>query len=391
MNVHEHQAKDLLRPYGLLMPPGAVAGSPDEAEAAARTLGGAFWFVKAQVHAGGRAKAGGIRSARSAEEVRDAAAQLLGSNLVTAQTGPDGQMVRQVYVEQGVEAAREIFVALLVDRSSGRVTIMASPEGGVEIEELATRAPHKILKLAIDPVDGLARSRVRQLATDLGLENKEAEAAAEVFSCLFEAFLGLDASLIEVNPLVITKNREVVVLDLKLSLDRNALFRHPQLAALRDQADEDPSELEAARHELNYVKMSGDIGCMVNGAGLAMATLDIIKQHGGEPADFMDIRPVATRDQVAAGLRMILSNERVKALLVNIFGGGIMRCDLVAEAIIAVAKERPVSVPLVIRFAGTNADFGKKLMLNCGLGVAFADNLADAAEQAVRTARKEAV
>jgi succinyl-CoA synthetase beta subunit len=317
---------------------------------------------------------------------------------VTDQTGPAGREVKRVYVEEGCDVARELYLAALVDRRTSRVTIMAAPEGGVRIEELAATGPEmsqektagRVFRLAVDPLAGLQPDQARRLAEDLGLEDAQAEAAAQAVGGVYQAFTGLDASLIEINPLAVTRAGAVVALDARMSFDDNALFRHRELEELRDPEEGDPSELEAARHEINYVRMDGNIGCIVSGAGLAMATVDILKLRGGEPADFMDIRPGATRGQVATAFKMMLADRRVTAILVNIIGGGIMRCDLIAEALVAAAREVGLRVPLVIRFAGTNADIGCKLVQNSGLAALFTDDMGEAAEQAVRVAKKEA-
>ena len=387
MNVHEYQAKSLLRRYGVAVPRGGVAYTALEAETVARELGGPVWVVKAQIHAGGRGKAEGVKVVHSLDEAKAAAAAMLGRRLVTAQTGPGGRQVSRVYIEEGCAVARELYVAALVDRNLGRVAFLTSAAGGMEVEAAAGHAPGTVAKRPVDPATGLQPTEAAELAAGLGLAGAAAAAAAACFARLYDAFVGLDASLIEINPLGVTREGGVVALDARMSFDDNALFRHRELEELRDPDERDATELEAARHEINYVAMDGDIGCMVNGAGLAMATLDVVDLYGGVPANFMDVRPVATREQIAAGVRMMLSNANLKAILVNIFGGGILRCDLVAEAMVAAAREVGLRVPLVVRFAGTNDDIGKKLMRNSGLAVTFATDMADAAEKAAALAK----
>ncbi|MEX0814144.1 MAG: ADP-forming succinate--CoA ligase subunit beta [Dongiaceae bacterium] len=387
MNVHEYQAKSLLRRYGVAVPRGGVAYTALEAETVARELGGPVWVVKAQIHAGGRGKAEGVKVVHSLDEAKAAAAAMLGRRLVTAQTGPGGRQVGRVYIEEGCAVARELYVAVLVDRNLGRVAILTSAAGGMEVEAAAGHAPGTVAKRPVDPATGLLPAEAAGLAAGLGLAGAAAAAAASCFARLYDAFVGLDASLIEINPLGVTREGGVIALDARMSFDDNALFRHRELEELRDPDERDATELEAARHEINYVAMDGDIGCMVNGAGLAMATLDVVDLYGGAPANFMDVRPVATREQIAAGVRMMLSNANLKAILVNIFGGGILRCDLVAEAMVAAAREVGLRVPLVVRFAGTNDDIGKKLMRNSGLAVTFATDMADAAEKAAALAK----
>ena len=387
MNVHEYQAKSLLRRYGVAVPRGGVAYTALEAETVARELGGPVWVVKAQIHAGGRGKAEGVKVVHSLDEAKAAAAAMLGRRLVTAQTGPAGRQVSRVYIEEGCAVARELYVAALVDRGLGRVAFLTSAAGGMEVEAVASRAPGTVAKRPVDPATGLRPAEAAELAAGLGLAGAAAASAASCFARLYDAFVGLDASLIEINPLGVTREGGVIALDARMSFDDNALFRHRELEELRDPDERDATELEAARHEINYVAMAGDIGCMVNGAGLAMATLDIVDLYGGAPANFMDVRPVATREQIAAGVRMMLSSANLKAILVNIFGGGILRCDLVAEAMVAAAREVGLRVPLVVRFAGTNDDIGKKLMRNSGLAVTFATDMADAAEKAAALAK----
>ena len=388
MNIHEYQAKELLARYGVSVPKGAVAFTPQEAAAAARDLGGPVWVVKAQVHAGGRGKGGGIKVVRSVEEAIAAADAILGMTLITPQTGAAGRLVRRVYIEEGCDIARELYLGLLVDRDSGRLVMMASTEGGMEIEEVAARTPEKILKVTIDPATGMLPFHARQLAFGLGLEGKQVRAATALMISAYMAFLDTDASLIEINPLVVTKDGAVMALDAKLNFDDNALFRHQDIVALRDDDEEDPAEREAAEHDLNYIKLDGSIGCLVNGAGLAMATMDIIQLHGCSPANFLDVGGDAPKERVREAFKIILSDPKVEAILVNIFGG-IMRCDVIAEGIIAAAKEIKLKVPLVVRLEGTNVDLGKKLLAESGLAIVSADDLGEAA-RAVAAAVKGA-
>ena len=383
MNVHEYQAKELLARFSVAVPRGRVAYTPEEAADAAAELGGALWAVKAQIHAGGRGKAGGVKLARSAAEVRAAAAELIGRTLVTPQTGPAGSEVKRVYVEEGCDVARELYLGMLVDRATGRLTLIGSTEGGVEIEEVAAAAPEKILTVAVDPASGVRPFHARRLAFGLGLAESQIDAAVKFVTGIYEAFVAFDASVVEINPLIATGEGALVALDAKMSFDDNALYRHPEIAALRDEDEEDPMERQALRHDLNYVKLDGNIGCMVNGAGLAMATMDIIKLHGGEPANFLDVGGGASRERVSAAFTLILSDPNVEAVLVNIFGG-IMRCDVIAEGVVAAAREASLNVPLVVRLAGTNVELGKEILDNSGLPILSADTLGEAAERAVR-------
>ena len=383
MNVHEYQAKELLARFGVAVPRGRVAYTPEEAAAAAAELGGALWAVKAQIHAGGRGKAGGVKLARSPADVRAAAAELIGATLVTPQTGPAGSEVKRVYVEEGCDVARELYLGMLVDRATGRLTLIGSTEGGVEIEEVAAAAPEKILTVAVDPASGVRPFHARRLAFGLGLAEGQVDAAVALVTGIYEAFVAFDASVVEINPLISTGEGALVALDAKMSFDDNALYRRPEIAALRDEDEEDPMERQALRHDLNYVKLDGNIGCMVNGAGLAMATMDIIKLHGGEPANFLDVGGGASRERVAAAFGLILSDPAVEAVLVNIFGG-IMRCDVIAEGVVAAARETSLNVPLVVRLAGTNVELGKEILDNSGLSILSADTLGEAAERAVR-------
>ena len=389
MNIHEYQAKALLREYGVATLQGRVAYTPEEAEQAARELPGPVWVVKAQIHAGGRGKAGGVKLARSIEEVRQLADAMLGMTLVTHQTGPQGRIVKRVYVEEGCNIARELYLGVLLDRATARVTFIGSSEGGVEIEEVARRSPEKILKVAIDPVTGFQPFHGRKLAFGLGLKGKEVQKAVAFMKGLYACFVERDASLVEINPLVLTAEGELVALDAKMNFDANALFRQPRIVELRDLDEEDPHEIEASRHELNYIKLDGNIGCMVNGAGLAMATMDIIKLHGGAPANFLDVGGGASKERVTAAFKLLLSDPNVEAVLVNIFGG-IMRCDVIAEGVVAAAREVNLNVPLVVRLEGTNVELGKRILSESGLSIIPADDLDDAARKVVAAVRKAA-
>jgi succinyl-CoA synthetase beta subunit len=398
MNIHEYQAKELLRRYGVPVLDGQVASTPEEAEAAARKLPGPVCVVKAQIHAGGRGKGrfkedpqgkGGVRVVKSAEEAKAEAAKMLGKTLVTKQTGEAGRAVSRVYVEAGCDIAREIYLSLLVDRETSRLTLVASAEGGVEIEEVAADHPEKIIRVAVDPASGLSGFHARKAAFGLGLEGKQVSAFAKFASALYRAFTELDCAVVEINPLVVTGAGEVVALDAKVSFDDNALFRHKELEALRDDGEMDPKELDAVRHDLNYVALDGEIGCMVNGAGLAMATMDIIKLYGSSPANFLDVGGTADSARVTEAFRIITSDANVKAILVNIFGG-IAKCDMIAAGIVAASKNLSLRVPLVVRLEGTNVELGKKILADSGLAIIPAENLADAAEKAVRAAKEAA-
>lgn len=397
MNIHEYQAKSLLKKFGVAVPNGGVAYTPDEAIQAAKELPGPVWVVKSQIHAGGRGAGrfkggdpdkGGVRLAKSIDEVSAHATAMLGRTLVTKQTGEAGKEVKRVYIEDGCDIAREIYLSILMDRVTSRITVMASTEGGMDIEEVAEKTPEKIIKVAIDPVFGMEGFYARQIAFGLGLEGKQISSAVKLLMSMYKAFTELDASLIEVNPLVVTGSGDVIALDAKMNFDDNALYRHPEIAEMRDEDEEDPTELEASKHELNYIKLEGSIGCMVNGAGLAMATMDIIKLYGADPANFLDVGGGATKDRVTTAFKIILSDPNVEGILVNIFGG-IMRCDVIAEGVVAAAREVSLQVPLVVRLEGTNVDLGKKILSVSGLAIIAADNLADAAEKIV-TAVKEA-
>ena len=389
MNIHEYQAKSVLRKFGVAVPDGGVAYTADEAEKVAKGLGGPVWVVKAQIHAGGRGKAGGVKVVKSLGDVRKSADDMLGMTLVTHQTGPQGKEVQRIYVEDGCDIARELYLGILVDRATSRITLMASTEGGMEIEEVAAKTPEKILRLAIDPVMGLQPFHARRLAYGLGLEGDQVRSAVKFLMAMYEAFIQLDASIVEINPLVVTGAGDVVALDAKMNFDDNALYRHKDILELRDESEEDPTELEAAKFDLNYIKLDGNIGCMVNGAGLAMATMDIIKLYGGAPANFLDVGGGASKERVTAAFKLILSDANVEALLVNIFGG-IMRCDVIADGIVAAAREISLHVPLVVRLAGTNVERGKAILEDSGLPIIAADDLADAAEKAVKAARESA-
>jgi succinyl-CoA synthetase beta subunit len=386
MDIHEYQAKELLARFGVAVPRGGVAYTAGEAVEVARRLGGSVWVVKAQIHAGGRGKAGGVKLVRSEEEVAAAARQMLGHKLVTHQTGPEGREVKRVYVEEGCEIGRELYLSLLIDRATQRVTLLGSTEGGVEIEEVAARTPEKILTEAIDPASGIEPFHARNFAYAVGLEGSRIGVAVKFVTALYRAFCELDASVVEINPLVVTQSGDLLALDAKIGFDDNALYRHPDVAALRDEDEEDPTEIEAGKHGLNYIKLDGNIGCMVNGAGLAMATMDIIKLHGGSPANFLDVGGGATRERVSTAFKLILSDPNVEGILVNIFGG-IMRCDVIAEGVVAAAREVNLHVPLVVRLEGTNVDLGKRILQQSGLPILAAENLADAAQKVVASVR----
>ena len=389
MNIHEYQAKGLLDKFGVAVPKGGIAYTADEAKKVAADLGGDIWVVKAQIHAGGRGKGGGVKLAKSIDEVGKLAGEMIGMTLVTHQTGPTGKEVNRVYVEEGCDIARELYLGMLVDRATSRITIMASTEGGMEIEEVAAKTPEKILMLAIDPATGIQGFHGRKLAYGLGLEGNQVRSATRFLTGMYNAFIGLDASIVEINPLVVTGAGDVIALDAKMNFDDNALYRHKDVEELRDESEEDPTEVEAAKFDLNYIKLDGDIGCMVNGAGLAMATMDIIKLYGGEPANFLDVGGGASRERVTQAFKLILSDPNVEALLINIFGG-IMRCDVIAEGVVAAAREVSLHVPLVVRLAGTNVELGKQILAESGLPIVSADDLAEAAEKAVKAAREAA-
>jgi len=389
MNIHEYQAKEILKRYGVTVPRGGVAYTPDEAVKVAEELGGPVWVVKAQIHAGGRGKGGGVKVVKSIDDVRAETERMLGMTLVTHQTGPEGKEVHRVYIEEGCDIQQELYLSLLVDRGTSRVTVVASTEGGMDIEEVAASTPEKIVQIAIDPVSGMSGFYARQVAFELGLSGSAFKAAMKFIPALYKAFVDSDAALLEINPLVVTGDGNVIALDAKMGFDDNALFRHKDIAELRDETEEDPLELEAGKHELNYVKLEGTIGCMVNGAGLAMATMDIIKLYGSQPANFLDVGGGATKERVTAAFKLILSDKSVEAILVNIFGG-IMRCDVIADGVVSAAREVSLHVPLVVRLEGTNVELGKKILAESGLPIVAADNLADAAEKVVKAVKEKA-
>ncbi len=398
MNIHEYQAKSLLKKFGVAVPRGGVAYTPQEARKVAEELGGPVWVVKSQIHAGGRgagrfkdkqAGKGGVRVVKSLDEVAASAGEMLGHILVTKQTGAAGREVKRVYIEEGCDIKRELYLGMLIDRSTSRVTVMASTEGGMEIEEVAAEHPDKILKVAIDPATGMEGFHARKLAFGLGLEGKQVQSAVKFMLAMYKVFTELDASIVEINPLVVTGDGQVIALDAKMNFDDNALFRHNEIEEMRDVSEENPTETEAAKHGLNYIKLDGNIGCMVNGAGLAMATMDIIKLYGGDAANFLDVGGGATKERVTTAFKLILSDSNVEGILVNIFGG-IMRCDVIAEGVVAAAREVSLHVPLVVRLEGTNVNLGKKILAASGLAIVSADNLADAAEKIVKAVKEAA-
>ena len=386
MKIHEYQAKEVLRKFGVPTPRGVPSFSVEEAVAAGRALGGNVWVVKAQIHAGGRGKGGGVKLARSPEELRTHAAAILGMQLVTHQTGPAGQKVRRLFIEEGADIKREYYVGLVVDRGSQRVVLMASSEGGMDIEEVAQKSPEKIQKVAIDPFTGLTTAEAADIARKIGIPEASNAQAATLLQNLYRAFDETDASLVEVNPMILTGDGRVLALDAKMNFDDNALFRHPEIAALRDLDEEDPAEVEASKHDLNYIQLEGDIGCLVNGAGLAMATMDIIKVYGGRPANFLDVGGSATTERVVEAFKIMLRNPELKAILVNIFGG-IMKCDVIAGALVEAARQVSLKVPLVVRLEGTNVEIGKKILAESGIATIPANGLADAAEKVVKAAK----
>ena len=382
MNIHEYQAKQLFKEYNVETLQGVVATNASEAAEACKTLGGNIWVVKAQVHAGGRGKGGGIILCKTTDEVYEAADKLIGSNLVTPQTTSDGVMVRKVYVEEGCDISKELYLGIVLDRERDLPVVMASTEGGVEIEEIAIKEPEKILKVHADPVTGIGNWQARKIAFGLGLKGKQVNSCCKFIISLYELFMRLDCSIVEINPLVVTSEDDIIALDAKINFDSSALFRHANIEELRDLDEEEPLESQATKAGLNYIKLDGEIGCMVNGAGLAMSTMDIIKLHGGEPANFLDVGGGASAEQVAEGFRIILSDPEVKAIFVNIFGG-IMRCDFIAEGIITAAKEIEIGVPLIVRLAGTNVDLGKKMLSESGLDLITADDMDSGARKSV--------
>ncbi len=382
MNIHEYQAKELFKEYNVKTLNGVVATNASEAAKACKTLGGDIWVVKAQVHAGGRGKGGGIILCKTTDEVYEAADKLISSKLVTPQTTSDGVMVRKVYVEEGCDISKELYLGIVLDRERDLPVVMASVEGGIEIEEVAIKEPEKILKVYADPVTGIGSWQARKIAFGLGLKGKQVSSCCKFIISLYKLFVKLDCSIVEINPLVVTSDDDIIALDAKINFDSSALFRHAAIEKLRDVNEEEPLESQATKAGLNYIKLDGEIGCMVNGAGLAMATMDIIKLHGGEPANFLDVGGGATAEQVAEGFRIILSDTEVKAIFVNIFGG-IMRCDFIAEGIITAAKEIDLDVPLIVRLAGTNVDLGKKMLSESGLDLITADDMDSGARKSV--------
>jgi succinyl-CoA synthetase beta subunit len=385
MKIHEYQAKSILREFGVPTPAGIACFSVDEAVEVAGKLGGNAWVVKAQIHAGGRGKGGGVKLAKSIDEVKHFAGQILGMTLVTNQTGPQGQVVRRLLVEQGLDIRKEFYIGLVLDRGKRRVCLMASSEGGMNIEEVAARTPEKIHKVFIDPLAGLSARDAEDIARKIGIGEPALAEAAALLQALYQAYDNTDASLVEINPLILTAEHHVLALDAKMNFDDNALFRHPDIAGLRDLDEEDPAEIEASRHDLSYISLDGNIGCLVNGAGLAMVTMDIIKLYGGNPANFLDVGGGATAEKVAEAFKLMLRNPNLQAILINIFGG-IMKCDVIAEGVVAAAREVKLNVPLVVRLEGTNVDLGKKILAESGLPIISAGNMADAAEKVVTAA-----
>ncbi|MCD6041195.1 MAG: sucC [Burkholderiales bacterium] len=388
MKIHEYQGKEIFRQFGMATPRGFPAFSVDEAVAAAKKLGGKVWVVKAQIHAGGRGKGGGVKVAKSLDEVKKFSSQILGMQLKTHQTGPEGQKVRRLLIEEGADIKKELYVGMVVDRGTQKVALMASSEGGMDIEEVAAKTPQKIHKVFIDPVQGLSDADADEIALAIGIPQGSVAQGRAIFKALYKCFDETDASLAEINPLILSGDGRVIALDSKLNFDDNALFRHPDIAALRDLDEEDPFEVEASKYELNYISLDGNIACMVNGAGLAMATMDTIKLFGGSPANFLDVGGSATAERVTAAFKIMLSNKRTKAILVNIFGG-IMKCDTIATGVVAAAREVKLSVPLVVRMKGTNEDLGKKILRDSGLPIISADNMADAAKKVVAAIAKK--
>ena len=382
MNIHEYQAKEVLRKFGVATLKGKLAHSPEEAVTAAKEIGGSVWVVKAQIHAGGRGKGGGVKVAKSLDEVSEFTKKMIGMTLVTHQTGPHGKVVQKVFIEQGCNIAKEYYVACLIDRATGRAAMMASSEGGMDIEEVAAHNPNAIKRVDIDPAVGLMPFQARELAFQIGMAPEIVNKAVKFFTGLYNAFVTTDCSIAEINPLVVTKEGDVLALDAKMNFDSNALFRHPDIVEMRDLNEEEPSEIEASKYDLAFIKLDGNIGCLVNGAGLAMATLDIIKLHGAEPANFLDVGGGANKEKVTEAFKIILKDPNVKGILVNIFGG-IMKCDIIADGVIAASKELGLKVPLVVRLEGTNVELGKKMLRESGLNITPADNLTDAAKKIV--------
>ncbi|HEX3061942.1 MAG TPA: ADP-forming succinate--CoA ligase subunit beta [Usitatibacter sp.] len=387
MNIHEYQGKELFRKFGVATPRGTPAFNVDEAVSAARGLAGNVWVVKAQIHAGGRGKGGGVKVVKSIDDVREAAKKMLGMTLVTHQTGPQGRVVRRLLIEEGADIRKELYVAMVVDRALQQVVLMASSEGGMDIEEVAAKAPEKIHRVAIDPFKGLADADAELVARRIGVPEELVPKARDLFKSLYKCFDEEDCSLVEVNPLILTGDGRVVALDAKLNFDDNALFRHPDIVALRDLDEEDPAEVEASKFDLNYIQLDGDIGCLVNGAGLAMATMDTIKLYGGAPANFLDVGGGATAEKVTEAFKIMLRNPKLAAILVNIFGG-IMKCDVIAQGVVAAAKQVGLKVPLVVRLEGTNVDLGKKILADSGLPIISGNDMGDAAQKVVAAAKK---
>jgi succinyl-CoA synthetase beta subunit len=386
MNIHEYQGKEILRKYGVTTPKGFPCFSVDEAVKAAENLGGKVWVVKAQIHAGGRGKGGGVKVAKSLDEVRQYANDILGMTLVTHQTGPEGRLVKRLLIEEGADIKKELYVGMVVDRGSQRVALMASSEGGMDIEHVAEHTPEKIHKVFIDPVKGLLDSEADDIARKIGVPEGSIGQARAFMQGLYKAFDESDASLAEINPLIVTGDDRIIALDAKFNFDSNSLYRHPEIQEMRDLDEEDPAEIEASKFDLTYISLDGNIGCLVNGAGLAMATMDVIKLYGGEPANFLDVGGGATTEKVTEAFKIMLKNPDIKAILVNIFGG-IMRCDVIANGVIAAAKQVDLQVPLVVRMAGTNEELGKKILAESGLPIITANNMAEAAEKVVKAAQ----
>jgi succinyl-CoA synthetase beta subunit len=389
MNIHEYQAKQVLTQYGVPVPQGGVAFTPDEAVQVAEGLGGPVWVVKSQIHAGGRGKGGGVTVVKSTEDVRAEAERMLGMTLITHQTGPEGREVGRIYVEDGSDIARELYLSALVDRATSCVSFIVSTEGGMDIEEVAENTPEKILTVNVDPAGGISGHHGRQIAYALGLEGDQVKQATKLVANLYKCFVEKDMSMLEINPLVVTGAGDLICLDAKVEFDSNALYRHSDIMELRDLAEEDPAEVKASEFDLSYIKLDGQIGCMVNGAGLAMATMDIIKLYGSEPANFLDVGGGATKEKVTEAFKIIMSDDSVEGILVNIFGG-IMRCDVIAEGVVAAARETQLAVPLVVRLAGTNVELGQKILAESGLTIIPADDLNDAAEKIVAAVKEAA-
>ena len=387
MNIHEYQAKAVLKSFGVSVPRGGIAFSPDEAVQHAESLGGPVWVVKAQIHAGGRGKGGGVKVVKTVDDVRSEADRMFGMTLITHQTGPEGKEVGRVYIEEGSEIERELYLSILVDRATSKVSFIASTEGGMDIEQVAAETPEKILTVGIDPIAGVTDANGQEIAAALNLTGNKVDQCVTLVKNLYKAFVDTDMSLLEINPLVVNGAGDLICLDAKVNFDSNALYRHDDIVELRDLSEEDPAEVEASKYDLSYVKLDGSIGCMVNGAGLAMATMDIIKLYGEEPANFLDVGGGATKEKVTEAFKIILSDSNVKGILVNIFGG-IMRCDIIAEGVVAAASELALSVPLVVRLEGTNVEQGKEIMAASGLAIIPADNLEDAAEKIVAAVRE---